>query len=140
MVSDAPERWFAMMVDVGLREKILEPADLLRHATPEILAKHLPPELMSQVLQSSLTSGAMTADSVIDTVTPDLLAKYLPHQVLWACIAEAAGRAGMAHDKQPGIRRPASRTLKAVDSGPSVPSAAIVADPIVADPGTHTEE
>lgn len=100
MISDARERWFAMILDTGLREKILEPADVLRYATPQILAKHLPPELMSQVLQTSLAAGAMTADGVVDTITPELLAKYIPHDVLWSCVAEAAEHAGITKERK----------------------------------------
>ena len=98
MVSDARERWFAMMLDAGLREKIFAPSDVLQHATPEVLARYLPADLMSQVLQSSLAAGAMTPEQVLDTVTPELLAKHIPHEVLWDCIVAAAVRSGMSED------------------------------------------
>jgi hypothetical protein len=60
-----------------------------------VLASHLPPELLGKVLASSLATGSMTPERVLETVTPELLAKHLPHDVLWACIAAAAARAGV---------------------------------------------
>lgn len=95
MPSEARERWFAQMMEAGLGEGLFAPADVLRHATPEVLANNLPPELMSRMLQASLAAGSMTPDRVVETITPELLAKYLPHEVLWACVADAAERAGI---------------------------------------------
>ncbi len=83
------------MMESGLEHSIFGPADVLAHATPDVLATHLPPELLSKVLAASLAAGAMTPERVLETVTPELLAKHLPHDVLWACIAAAAARAGV---------------------------------------------
>ena len=71
-------------------------AELVAHATPDVLASHLPPELLSKVLAASLAAGSMTPERVLETVTPELLAKHLPHDVLWACIVAAAARAGVS--------------------------------------------
>jgi hypothetical protein len=95
MSSDARERWFALMMDAGLSEKIFGPADVLDHVTAEVLVNHLPPDLMTRILQSSLAAGSMTPERVLETVTPAVMAKHLPHEVLWACIASAAERAGV---------------------------------------------
>ena len=101
MPSDAQERWFAQMMEAGLAEKIFAPADVLAHATAEILANNLPPDLMTQVLQASLAAGAMTPERVLETVTPQVMAKHLPHDVLWSCIASAAERAGVTQADKP---------------------------------------
>jgi hypothetical protein len=101
MQSEARQHWFRRMMEAGLGEKIFEPADVLAHATPEVLANHLPPDLMSRVLQTSLAAGSMTPERVIETVTPELMARYVPHEVLWECIASAAERSGMTHDPNP---------------------------------------
>lgn len=98
MTPEAREQWFARMMEAGLKEKIFEPADVLDHATPEVLANHLPPDLMSKVLQTSLAAGSMTPERVIEAITPDLMAKHLPHDVLWSCISNAADRAGISGD------------------------------------------
>jgi len=95
MSQDQRQAWFARMMESGLEHQIFAPADVLAHATPDVLASHLPAELLSKVLASSLAAGAMTPERVLETVTPELLAKHLPHDVLWACIAAAAARAGV---------------------------------------------
>lgn len=95
MPSDAQKRWFAEMMKAGLDEKIFEPGDVLAFASAEVLANHLPPDLMTKVLQSSLASGAMTPQGVLETVTPEVMAEHLPHDVLWACVMQAADRAGI---------------------------------------------
>jgi hypothetical protein len=101
MSIEARERWFATMMESGLAHQIFAPADVLRHATPEVLAKNLPPELLSKVLAASLAAGAMTPDRVLETVTPDVMARHLPHEVLWECIAAAAERAGVVGGRAP---------------------------------------
>ena len=95
MTMDARQRWFTQMLEAGLGERIIDPADVLKHATPDVLANNLPAELMSKMLQASLDAGAMTAEHVIATVTPHLLAEHIPHDVLWACISDGAERAGL---------------------------------------------
>jgi len=102
MSTDQREAWFAKVVASGLEHQVFAPADVLTHATPEVLANHLPSELLGKVLASSLASGSMTPDRVLETITPDLLAKHLPHEVLWACIAAAAERAGVAPAREGG--------------------------------------
>jgi len=93
--SEGRERWFARMMESGLENKVFAPADVLTHATPDVLASNLPPELLSKVLASSLAAGAMTPERVLETVTPELMARHIPHDVLWECIASAAQRAGV---------------------------------------------
>ena len=100
MTMEARQRWFAEMLEAGLGEKILEPQDVLKHATPAVLANNLPPELMSRMLQASLDAGAMTPEHVILTVTPAVLAEHVPHEVLWACIAEGAERSGLVVESE----------------------------------------
>ena len=95
MSQDQREAWFAKVMESGLEHQMFNPADVLAHATPDVLASHLPPDLLSRVLQSSLAAGSMTPDRVLETVTPQMLAKHLPHDVLWACIQAAAARAGV---------------------------------------------
>ena len=49
------------------------------------------------MLTASLAAGAMTPERVLETVTPEMLATHIPHEVLWACIAAAAARAGVTN-------------------------------------------
>jgi hypothetical protein len=43
----------------------------------------------------------MTPERVLETITPDVLAAHVPHEVLWACIAAAAARAGVTNSVVP---------------------------------------
>jgi hypothetical protein len=94
--TDGRERWFARMMESGLENKVFAPDDVLKHATPDVLASNLPPDLLSKVLAASLAAGAMTPERVLETITPDVMARHLPHDVLWDCIASAAQRAGVS--------------------------------------------
>src|SRR5262245_66648052 len=94
-MSDQRQAWFARVVESGLQNEIFNPADVLAHATPDVLANNLPPELLSKVLATSLAAGAMTPERVLETVTPEIMSQHLPHDVLWECIARAAERAGV---------------------------------------------
>jgi hypothetical protein len=38
---------------------------------------------------------------VLETVTPEVLARHVPLEVLWACIAAAAARAGLTNSVVP---------------------------------------
>jgi hypothetical protein len=95
MSSEQRQAWISRVVESGLQNQVFSPADVLAHATPDVLANHLPPELLSKVLATSLAAGAMTPERVLETVTPDHLARHLPHDVLWGCIAAGAARAGV---------------------------------------------
>ncbi len=99
MMQDARQRWFAQMLEAGLGENILEPRDVLKHATPDVLANNLPPDLMSKMLKVSLEAGSMTPEHVVQTVTPAVLAEHVPHDVLWSCIADGAERAGLTREE-----------------------------------------
>jgi hypothetical protein len=101
MSQDPRKAWFANVVKSVLENQSFNPADVLAHATPDVLANHLPPELLSKVLQASLAAGSMTPERVLETITPDVLAAHVPHEVLWACIAAAAARAGVTNSVVP---------------------------------------
>ncbi len=101
MSQDPRKAWFANVVKSGLENEIFNPADVIAHATPDVLANHLPPELLSKVLQASLAAGSMTPDRVLETITPEVLAMHIPHEILWACIAAAAARAGVTNSVVP---------------------------------------
>jgi hypothetical protein len=97
MTPDQRQAWFARVMESGLENNVFAPADVLAHATPDVLANNLPPELLSKVLQSSLAAGSMTPERVLETITPEVMSRHLPHDVLWACIAAAAARAGVTN-------------------------------------------
>ena len=101
MSQDPRKAWFANVVKSGLENQIFNPADVLAHATPDVLANHLPPELLSKVLQASLAAGSMMPERVFEMITLDVLVVYVSYEVLWACIVVAAARAGVTNSVVP---------------------------------------
>ena len=87
------EKWFAIVLAAALDNNILQPEDVLKQVTPEVLATHLPPDVMSNVLAASLSTGLMNAEVILRTAGPDVLSRYVPSDVIWATIEAAAARA-----------------------------------------------
>ena len=84
--------WIRIVIEEGLRLQVLEPDDLLRHATPSVLATDLPPRLVATLLQVGMTSGSFNADLLVESLGAGNIAEYVPLPVLWASIDEVAGR------------------------------------------------
>ena len=59
MSIEARERWFATMMESGLAQQIFAPADVLRHATPEVLAKIQTLNAVAQARGQSLAQMAL---------------------------------------------------------------------------------
>ena len=87
---DNRRQWMSILLEEGLRLGVLEPADLLGHMTPSVLATDLPPAVVASLLQAGLSGGGFNADVVISTLGVPTLAEHLPHSVIWACVSQAA--------------------------------------------------
>lgn len=87
------ETWMAVVLAAALDHGILQPDDVLAHASPEVLARHLPPDVMSAVLSASLAAGTMTAEVILRTVGPDVMARSIPMDILWGAVSAGARRA-----------------------------------------------
>src|SRR5215212_5770737 len=101
MSSSNRELWFADVLRAGLETRVLAEPDILAHATPAVLIASLPKDIVVRLLDSTLTTGAMSPQAVVQTATPDVLAAHVPQPVIWDCIASAAQRAGFAGDGAP---------------------------------------
>ena len=102
MALGARQRWFTHVLQAGLEEKLWATSHLLSFVTPEVMAQSLPPELMSKILSTSLTSGAMTPDSLAEILTPEVLAEHVPPELLWTCISSGAEKAGITSAETSG--------------------------------------
>jgi hypothetical protein len=87
---DNRRRWLTTLLEEGMRLGVLEPADLLRHMTPSVLATDLPPSMVAKLLQTGLSGGAFSPDVVVSTLGVPALAEHLPFLVLWGCVQQAA--------------------------------------------------
>jgi hypothetical protein len=87
---DKRRKWMAVVLEEALRVGVLEPDDVIRHASPSVLATDLPPALVARVLQAGMTGGSFGAELVVQTLGPEALAEHVPLPVLWGCLQEAA--------------------------------------------------
>lgn len=90
---NATRKFLRRALAEGLTLGLITPADVLGHATANVLAHSLPADDKAKLLEASLASGKMTPDLIIDTLGPEVLATHVPQGVLWACICEVAERA-----------------------------------------------
>src|SRR5690606_35905740 len=75
-------RWFAEVIGAGLDKGLINPRDILDHATPNVLAENVPRDTIAALLRASLAAPKMSPASVIETVTPAVLATHVPHPTL----------------------------------------------------------
>src|SRR5512135_2763793 len=94
---DKRRKWLALALEEGLRTGVIEPHDILRHATTAVLATDLPPALVAKVLQAGIEGGGFDAHVVVETLGPEAIAEHVPLPVVWACIHEAASAIAVEH-------------------------------------------
>ncbi|MEM9493878.1 MAG: hypothetical protein AAGC55_32320 [Myxococcota bacterium] len=90
---DSKQNFLEAALAVGLDSDLLQPEDVLRHLSPDILASNLPSEAKTKLLAASLHAGKMDADLVFEALDVRTFAENMPRHRLWACIAEAAQKA-----------------------------------------------
>ncbi len=88
---DARQQWMAFLIQQGLEYQLISPEDVLRYATPRVIAT-LPNDLKARVLRAGLNQGVFNPDVVLSVLTPEVLAETVPLATLWACIAEAGAK------------------------------------------------
>jgi hypothetical protein len=88
-------QWFADVLRAGIDTAILSEPDVLTHVPPSVLIAEMPAEVIVGVLETALDAGTISPKAVLQTVTPELLSEHVAHRLLWACVAEAAERAGI---------------------------------------------
>jgi hypothetical protein len=94
--------WLSIVLEEGLNLGILTPEDILRHATPAIIATDLPPTIVASLIQAGLDSGAFSPDLLVGHLGPKTLAEHMPVPVLWACINEMAEEIVATHPLSQG--------------------------------------
>ena len=103
MNASTPEqKWLGIVLAVAMENDIMDPADIILEATPEIMSANLPPDVMSKILAASLKAGTMTPDVILDTAGPQILSRHLPPDVLWKSLQTVAERAKESSDNQEG--------------------------------------
>jgi hypothetical protein len=92
----ASVQWFTALVQAGLETRFLTERDVLAHATPAVLIASLPRDVLAGVFDSALGTGKMSPETIVSTVSTETLVEHAPASVVWACLAAAAERKGLA--------------------------------------------
>jgi hypothetical protein len=101
---DKRRKWFAVLLEEGLRLGVLSPEDVLRHVTPAVLATDLPPELVASILQAGMDNNSFDPALVVRTLGAEKLAAHVPLSLIWACLDQAAGQIIKEHPLHKGGR------------------------------------
>jgi hypothetical protein len=104
----AGRRWMGDILQHGIEQKIITPEDVVRHVPPVEWVKDAPAIVLSEMLASGLAQGAFNATLALKFLTPEVAAENLSPPLVWACIAEAVGKAFRLGD----ARDQASSTLQ----------------------------
>jgi hypothetical protein len=140
---DGTRSFLEKVLACGLDEGTVEPADVVRHVEPMVLAQHLPKDLRAKLLAASLGAGKMDADLIVTTVGTLSLCEHVPVHLLWAVLADCGQRAVSGNvdeaartvktepkvDKKP---EPEKKPEPAKSSG--VPTATMTGKPITTQP------
>lgn len=124
---DNRRTWLSIVLEEGLNLGLLTPEDVLRHATPAIIATDLPPPLVASLIEAGLRSGHFSPEVLVDHLGPRTIAEHMPIPVLWACVNEVAEEIIAAHpmshgeagalDIQPAVVDPHAPDIEVIEEG-----------------------
>ncbi|MBA3394693.1 MAG: hypothetical protein H0T89_18750 [Deltaproteobacteria bacterium] len=101
--------FFVATLSSALELGIAKPEDLLRHATPDVLAAHLPRPLWARLLTACVGAPRVDALLVVETIGVANLCEHVPANLIWACIADIGHRAlGRPTADEPILLQPKS--------------------------------
>jgi hypothetical protein len=84
--------FFVTTLSSALELGIAVPDDVLRWATPDVLAANLPRPLWARLLTACLGAPRVDAQLVVETIGVPNLCEHIPAQIIWGCIQELAVR------------------------------------------------
>ena len=84
--------FFVATLSSALDLNVATPDDVLRHATPDVLANHLPRALWARLLTACLGAPRVDAQLVVETIGVPNLCEHVPANIIWACINEIGRR------------------------------------------------
>ncbi len=87
---DKRRAWIRVCLQEALDRGVLDADDILRHASPAVLATDLPPQLVASLLQTGLDQGTFDPALLVEHLGSAKLAEHVPLPVLWSCLEEAA--------------------------------------------------
>jgi hypothetical protein len=88
--------WLAFVYDSAIKHGVFRPADVITHATPEVIARDLPKELVIRIFEVAFDAGKLTPEGILGVAPPSTLAKHIAPSILWEVVRDAAARHGIA--------------------------------------------
>ncbi len=116
---DAKRRFLEKVLASGLEAGTVTTDDIVSHANAKVLAEELPIPLKAKLITAALAAKTMNTKLIVDTLGTVDLADNIPMRVLWACIAECAGRE--LGDSSAASKSPASKS-GAASKPPAAPT------------------
>lgn len=98
-MSDQIEKrltWLAFVYDSAIKHGVFRPADVVVHATPDVLARDLPKELLIRIFEVAFDAGKLTPEGMLGVAPPSTLVKHIAPAILWETVRDAATRHGIA--------------------------------------------
>jgi hypothetical protein len=89
---DNRRSWLAIVLEEALKLGVIEAEEIVRHATPDVLATDLPSSLVASLLQAGLAGTTFNAATLVAHLGAENIAQHVPLPVIWNCIDDAAGR------------------------------------------------
>jgi hypothetical protein len=80
-------------LESALHNGVATPDDVLRHATPDVLAAHVPRPVWSRLIKTCLEAPRVDARLVVETIGMKTLCDTVPPNIMYGCLAEIAMRA-----------------------------------------------
>ena len=80
-------------LESALDNGVAAPDDVLRHATPDVLAAHVPRPVWARLIKTCLEAPRVDARLIVETIGIATLCEQVPTKVMWGCLAEIATRA-----------------------------------------------
>lgn len=106
----------------GLELEMLQPEDVIKLVTMEVLAHHLPVELKTRLLTAALKSSDMTASLVLDTLGVEGIVEHAPAPLLWQLVAGGAQRALGKEEAATSSAAPKGVSSTLLPAGPRKPN------------------
>jgi hypothetical protein len=79
-------------LESALDNDVATPDDVLRHATPDVLAAHVPRPVWARLIKTCLEATRVDARLVVETIGMKTLCESVPNAVMWNCLREIAVR------------------------------------------------
>ena len=74
-------------LESALDNEVATPDDVLRHATPDVLAAHVPRPVWARLIKACLEATRVDARLVLETIGVPTLCAHVPPNVMWGCLS-----------------------------------------------------